>query len=66
MRLKDALIPVIKIGYNPFELAFSYDINLSQLKTASQAKGGFELSIAYIGFLDRYNSARDKVLSPRF
>lgn len=66
MRLKDALIPVIKIGYNPFELAFSYDINLSQLKTASQAKGGFELSVAYIGFLDRYNSARDKVLSPRF
>jgi type IX secretion system PorP/SprF family membrane protein len=66
MRLKDALIPVIKIGYDPFAIAFSYDINLSQLKTVSQAKGGFELSVSYIGFLDRYNSARDKVLSPRF
>jgi len=39
---------------------------VSQLKTASQSRGGFELSIAYIGFLDRDNSSRDKVLCPKF
>jgi type IX secretion system PorP/SprF family membrane protein len=66
LRWKDALIPVIKIDYDPFAIALSYDVNVSQLKTVSQGRGGFELSISYIGFLDRYNSARDKVLCPRF
>jgi type IX secretion system PorP/SprF family membrane protein len=66
LRWKDALIPVIKIDYNPFSIALSYDVNVSQLKTASQGRGGVELSISYIGFLDRNNSTRDKVLCPRF
>lgn len=66
MRWKDALIPVLKLDYNPMSVALSYDVNVSQLKTASQGRGGFELSVSYIGFLDRYNSTRDKVLCPRF
>jgi hypothetical protein len=51
---------------NSVSVALSYDVNVSQLKTASQGRGGVELSIAYIGFLDRNNSSRDKVLCPRF
>jgi type IX secretion system PorP/SprF family membrane protein len=66
LRWKDALIPVIKLDKHPVSLAISYDVNISQLKTASQGRGGFEISFAYIGFLDRYNSSRDKVLCPRF
>lgn len=66
IRWKDALIPVIKIDYNPFSVALSYDVNVSQLKTVSQGRGGVELSVSYIGFLDRYNTTRDKVLCPRF
>lgn len=66
LRWKDALIPVIKMDMNALSLAISYDINVSQLKTASQGRGGFELSLAYIGFLDRDNSSRDKVLCPKF
>jgi len=66
LRWKDALIPVLKIDYHPFAVAISYDVNVSQLKTASQSRGGFELSVSYIGFLDRNNSSRDKVLCPRF
>jgi hypothetical protein len=66
LRWKDALIPVLKIDYHPFAVAISYDVNVSQLKTASQGRGGFELSVSYIGFLDRNNSSRDKVLCPRF
>ncbi len=66
LRWKDALIPVLKIQKNPLSLAISYDVNVSQLKTASQGRGGFELSLSYIGFLDRHNSSRDKVLCPRF
>jgi type IX secretion system PorP/SprF family membrane protein len=66
LRWKDALIPVVKIDYNPFSVALSYDVNVSQLKTVSQGRGGMELSISYIGFLDRDNSSRDKVLCPKF
>lgn len=66
VRYKDALIPVVKLDYNPFSVALSYDMNTSALKTASQSRGGFELSIAYLGFLDRDNSTRNAVLCPHF
>ncbi len=66
LRWKDAFIPVVKIDYNPFSVALSYDVNVSQLKTVSQGRGGVELSVSYIGFLDRDNSSKNKVLCPRF
>ncbi len=66
LRWKDAFVPVVKIDYNPFSIALSYDVNVSQLKTVSQGRGGVELSISYIGFLDRDNSSKNKVLCPRF
>jgi len=66
LRWKDALIPVIKIDKQPLSIAISYDVNVSQLKTASQGRGGFELSVAYIGFLERDNSSQYKMLCPRF
>lgn len=66
LRFKDALIPVIKMDMKSISVAISYDLNVSPLKTASRGRGGFELSVSYIAFLDRYNSSRDKVLCPRF
>jgi type IX secretion system PorP/SprF family membrane protein len=66
MRWKDALIPTVKLDYHPFSIALSYDVNVSQLKTASQGRGGMELSISYAGFFDRDNSSRNAVLCPRF
>jgi type IX secretion system PorP/SprF family membrane protein len=66
MRLKDAFIPVVKFDYHPFSVAFSYDANVSQLKTASQGRGGMELSISYTGFFDRDNSSKNIPLCPRF
>lgn len=66
LRWQDAVIPVLKLDRRPVSIAISYDINISPLKTASQGRGGFELSVSYIGFLDRENSSIDKVLCPRF
>ncbi len=66
MRAKDAFIPVVKFDYHPFSVAFSYDANVSQLKTASQGRGGMELSVSYIGFFDRDNSSKNIPLCPRF
>ncbi|MEP6595965.1 MAG: PorP/SprF family type IX secretion system membrane protein [Ginsengibacter sp.] len=66
LRWKDAFIPVLKLDYNPFAIAVSYDANISQLKTASQGRGGFEISITYAGFLDRNNTTKNAVLCPKF
>jgi type IX secretion system PorP/SprF family membrane protein len=66
LRLEDAFIPVVKLDYNPFSIAFSYDVNVSQLKTASQGHGGLELSVTYIGFFDRDNSSKNATKCPRF
>jgi len=66
VRWNDAVIPVIKIDKRQLSFTLSYDINVSPLKTASQGRGGFELGLAYKGFLDRDNTSRDKVLCPTF
>lgn len=66
LRLNDALIPTIKLDYNPVSVALSYDVNISKLKVSSYGRGGFEISISYVGFLDRYNSSADAVRCPRF
>ena len=66
MRVDDAFIPVVKFEMLPLSIAFSYDVNISTLNTVSQGQGGFELSISYVGFLDRDNSAKNKMLCPRF
>jgi type IX secretion system PorP/SprF family membrane protein len=66
LRWKDAIIPVAKMEYKPFAIAVSYDVNVSQLKTASSGRGGFELSISYQTYFDRYNSSKDKTRCPRF
>jgi type IX secretion system PorP/SprF family membrane protein len=67
LRWNDALVPVIKLDHSGCSFAFSYDVNISKLKPASLGRGGFELSVSYIGFsknLDR--SALNSILCPRF
>jgi type IX secretion system PorP/SprF family membrane protein len=62
MRWNDALIPVVKLDYHPFSVAFSYDANISKLKPSSHGRGGFEISICWIKSLtnrtDPYNNPR--------
>jgi len=59
-------VPVLKIEWGNLSTALSYDVNISQLKTASMGRGGFELSVSYIGFLHHDNSAQYKMLCPKF
>ncbi len=63
LRWNDAIIPVVKLDYNPFSVALSYDVNISKLKTTSYGKGGFELSVSYIGF---HKNKTEYLLCPRF
>jgi type IX secretion system PorP/SprF family membrane protein len=65
-RLKDALIPVVKLQYYQLNIGITYDVNTSKLKTASQSRGGFEVTLGYAAFRHRQNSYADKVRCPRF
>ena len=65
-RWNDAMVPMLKLEMKPLSVAISYDVNLSQLKPASLGQGGFELSMTYIGFLERIDGAKYKMNSPHF
>lgn len=66
LRWKDALIPVAKLEFKPLAVAVSYDANISKLKSASNGRGGFEISLTYQKYSERYTSSRDAVRCPKF
>jgi type IX secretion system PorP/SprF family membrane protein len=45
--LMDALILSTRFDYSQFSLGFSYDYNLSKLKTATNGNGSFEFALQY-------------------
>lgn len=63
-RWKDALAPIIKLYTHNLGIGISYDVNISQLTTASQFRGGFELSLSYIGLWKRLAESLEKVECP--
>jgi len=48
-RLNDAVVPVVKLDYMRYSFGFSYDVNVSKLKAASNLKGGYEISLVKTG-----------------
>jgi type IX secretion system PorP/SprF family membrane protein len=66
IRWNDAFVPAIKLDYHPFSFGLSYDANISKLKPSSYGRGGFELTLSYVGFLDRENSTLNSAKCPRF
>ncbi|MCY7291498.1 MAG: PorP/SprF family type IX secretion system membrane protein [Ferruginibacter sp.] len=49
-RYKDAMIPTVKLNTSKLSMGFSYDTNVSSLKTASNYRGGFEMTLSYLAF----------------
>ena len=66
LRWKDAIIPVVKLEFKPVAISVSYDANLSQLKTASSGRGGFELALSYQKYLNRNGAGTEAVRCPVF
>ncbi len=48
VRLNDAIIPYLGLEFNDMRIGITYDYNSSELKTASQNRGGIEISLIYI------------------
>lgn len=47
-RIGDAIIPYVGLEFNGWHIGASYDVNISSLKAASNARGGIEISLIYI------------------
>lgn len=62
-RLGDAAIPYIGLEFTNFRLGATYDVNISDLKTASQSRGGIELSLIYV---KRHSDGRKNIPCPKF
>jgi type IX secretion system PorP/SprF family membrane protein len=62
-RVNDAVIPVLKVDWKGQTFSFSYDVNTSTLKDATQMKGGFEITVVKNGFI--HAGPEDKRLCPR-
>ena len=63
-RLKDAVIPYVGVEFSGIRIGYSYDINVSTLSTASNRRGGGEISVIYIKKpVDWY---RKKMHCPKF
>jgi type IX secretion system PorP/SprF family membrane protein len=59
----DAIIPYVGLDYNDFSLGITYDVNVSSLQTASENRGGIEVSLIYI---KKPASGRHGIPCPRF
>ena len=60
-RAADAVVATMLIEMSHYAIGFSYDVNTSDLKSASNYKGGFEISLRFINpnpFLEGSNVSR--------
>ena len=59
----DAIIPYVGLDFGSFSLGLTYDVNISTLQTASESRGGIELSLIYI---KKPSDGRHSIPCPKF
>lgn len=64
LRWNDAVMPLVKLDYYQLGIGLSYDVNVSKLRTASGARGGVEVTVAYKTFLNIRNTSAAAVRCP--
>ena len=65
-RHKDAIIPMVGLGFKDITLTFTYDVTTSEMKNFNNSRGGFEFSLIKQGVVDRYNGKRRESMCPSF
>lgn len=66
IRLKDAIIPMIKFDHKPYSVTCSYDANTSTLAAGTGRPNAFEMSLTFTGFTNNNNSTLNAITCPRF
>lgn len=62
----DAVVPMANVEFRNVRLGFAYDVNVSPLKTSTNYRGAFELSLAYVGETIKSFKANKSLPSRRF
>jgi type IX secretion system PorP/SprF family membrane protein len=65
-RHKDAVIPLIGLGYKDYTFTFTYDATISSLKNYNNTRGAFEFSLVKQGVVDQYRGNRRETICPSF
>ncbi len=65
-RYADAVIPVVRLVYSGYSFGFSYDVNASKLTTASNLRGGFEITVFKTGLFRDPKFEKSRTLCPHF
>jgi type IX secretion system PorP/SprF family membrane protein len=65
-RHKEAIIPMIGIGYKDYAFAFTYDATMSTMKNYNGSRGAYEFSLIKQGVFDRFNGDRRSTICPSF
>ncbi|MFZ9387295.1 MAG: PorP/SprF family type IX secretion system membrane protein [Chitinophagaceae bacterium] len=65
-RYKDAVIPMVGLGYKDLTFTFSYDVTTSSLSNFNNGRGGLEFSLTKQGVVDRYMGNRRESMCPSF
>lgn len=65
-RNKEAVVPMIGLGYKDYVFTFTYDATMSTLKNYNNSRGAFEFSLVKQGLFDQYRGNRRESMCPSF
>ncbi len=65
-RYKDAVIPMVGLGFKDYTFTFTYDATMSDLKNFNNTRGAFEFSLVKQGVVDKYRGNRRESMCPSF
>lgn len=65
-RHKEAVVPLIGLGYKDYVFTFTYDATISTLKNYNNTRGAFEFSLVKQGIMNQYKGNRRETICPSF
>ncbi len=65
-RYKDAIIPMVGLGYKDLTFTFTYDVTMSDLKNFNGSRGAYEFSLIKQGVVDKYRGNKRESFCPSF
>ena len=65
-RHKEAVIPLIGLGYKDYNFTFTYDATISTLKNYNNTRGAFEFSLVKQGLFEHFSGNRRETICPSF
>lgn len=65
-RHKEAVIPMVGLGYKDYTFTFSYDATISTLRNFNNTRGAFEFSLVKQGVFNQFRGDKRATICPSF